>query len=102
MGSLGMSSAPVLSVAEAIEDPHLKSRDAFVTVDHPEAGPVRLLAPWVRFSDSPSAITAPSPLMGQHTREVLRDVLGMEAEEISALERAKVVSSLDAGPSQAA
>ena len=95
MGALGMSSAPVLSVAESVEDPHLKARDAFVTVDHPTAGPVKLLAPWVRFSESPSAITSPSPLMGQHTSEVLRDVLGLNDLEIGALERAGVVSSID-------
>lgn len=95
MGSLGMSSAPVLSVAESVEDRHLKERDAFVTVDHPKAGPVKLLAPWVRFSESPSAIISPAPLMGEHTREVLHDVIGLSAPEIDALEQAGVVSSVD-------
>lgn len=93
--SLGMSSAPVLLVAEAVEDKHLAARDAFVEVEHPTAGTVRLLAPWVRFSESPSATTAPSPRMGQHTREILGDLLGMSAAEIDALGAAKVVSSVD-------
>jgi crotonobetainyl-CoA:carnitine CoA-transferase CaiB-like acyl-CoA transferase len=95
MGALGLSSAPLLSVAESVDDVHLKARGAFVTIEHPKAGPVRLLAPWVRFSESPSAITAASPLMGQHTREILRDVLGLDEQQICALERDHVVASAD-------
>lgn len=95
MGALGLSSAPLLSVAESVDDVHLKARGAFVTIEHPKAGPVRLLAPWVRFSESPSAITAVSPLMGQHTREILRDVLGLDEQQICALERDHVVASAD-------
>lgn len=94
MCALGMSSAPVLSVEESVGDPHLNERDAFVEVEHPAAGKVRLLAPWVRFSETPSAITAPSPLMGQHTREILADVLGLSDLEINALERSEVVTSV--------
>src|SRR6478672_5463387 len=68
MSSLGLASGPVLTVGESVEDKHLKARNAFIEVDHPEAGRVQVLAPWVRFSDTPSAITSPAPLMGQHSR----------------------------------
>jgi crotonobetainyl-CoA:carnitine CoA-transferase CaiB-like acyl-CoA transferase len=93
MSSLGLASAPVLTVGESIEDPHLKARDAFVEIDHPEAGKVKILAPWVRFSATPGAITSPAPLMGQHNREVFGQILGLSAEEIDALERKEVISA---------
>jgi crotonobetainyl-CoA:carnitine CoA-transferase CaiB-like acyl-CoA transferase len=91
MSSLGLSSGPVLTVGESIEDKHLKARNAFVEVDHPEAGKVKVLAPWVRFSDTPGAITSPSPLMGQHSREVFGTLLGLTVQEIDALERKKII-----------
>lgn len=92
MSSLGLSSGPVLTVGESIEDKHLKARNAFVEVDHPEAGKVKVLAPWVRFSDTPGAITSPSPLMGQHSREVFGTLLGLTVQEIDALEQKKIIS----------
>jgi len=89
---LGISSAPLLTLAEALEDPHLKARQAFVDVVHPEAGPVKLLAPWMRFSDTPSAITSPAPAVGQHSREVYGSILRLSDQEIDALEREGVIA----------
>jgi crotonobetainyl-CoA:carnitine CoA-transferase CaiB-like acyl-CoA transferase len=93
MSSLGLASAPVLTVGESVEDMHLKARGAFVEVDHPEAGKVKILAPWVRFSDTPGAITSPAPLMGQHNREVFGQILGLSAKEIDALEKKGIIAS---------
>src|SRR5262249_10668681 len=78
---IGLSSAPVLSLGEVLEDEHLRERDAFVEVDHPEAGRVTLLAPWVRMSRTPAAIERPAPLVGQDNEEVFRGILGVDGEE---------------------
>ena len=86
LSSFGLSSAPVLSVAESLADPHLKERNAFVEIDHPTAGKVKVSAPWIRFSKTPSSIEAPAPLRGQHNHQVLGGVLGLSASEIEALE----------------
>ena len=93
MSSLGLASGPVLTVGESIEDQHLKARNAFVEVEHPEAGKVKVLAPWVRFSDTPGAITSPAPLMGQHSREVFGALLGLSNNEIDTLEQKKIIST---------
>ena len=63
--------APVLSMGEVIEDPHIKERKAFIERNHPTAGPTTLLAPWIHMSKTSASIRSDSPALGQHTDEVL-------------------------------
>lgn len=83
--------APVLSMGEVIEDPHIKERQAFIDRDHPTAGPTKLLAPWIHMSKTPASIRDDSPALGQHTDEVLGRVLGLGATELSALRAESVI-----------
>jgi crotonobetainyl-CoA:carnitine CoA-transferase CaiB-like acyl-CoA transferase len=89
---LGFFGGPVLSLGEVMEDPHIKARGAFVEMEHPTAGSLTFLAPWIRLSDTPSAIHDVPPLVGQHTDEVLGEVLGLSAAEIAELRAAKAVA----------
>ncbi len=93
MCDLGLSSAPVLTIAEMMEDEHLKERGAFVEVDHPQAGKVKVLAPWIRFSKTPGAITGTAPAMGQHNREIYGGLLGLSEAEIQDLEAQGVIAA---------
>ena len=83
--------APVLSMGEVIEDPHIKERNAFIDRNHPTAGPAKLLAPWIHMSKTPASIRNDSPALGQHTDKVLGGVLGLSAGELSALRAEGVV-----------
>jgi crotonobetainyl-CoA:carnitine CoA-transferase CaiB-like acyl-CoA transferase len=83
--------APVLSMGEVIEDPHIKERQAFVDRSHPTAGPVKLLAPWIHMSKTPPSIRSDSPAIGQHTDEVLGQILGLGSSEISDLRAQGVI-----------
>jgi crotonobetainyl-CoA:carnitine CoA-transferase CaiB-like acyl-CoA transferase len=83
--------APVLSMGEVIEDPHIKERNAFVDRNHPIAGPTKLLAPWIHMSKTPASIRTDSPALGQHTDEVLRGVLGLSASELNDLREQGIV-----------
>jgi crotonobetainyl-CoA:carnitine CoA-transferase CaiB-like acyl-CoA transferase len=83
--------APVLSMGEVIEDPHIKERRAFIERDHPTAGPVTLLAPWIHMSKTPASIRNDSPALGQHTDEVLGGLLGLNANELSTLRAESVI-----------
>lgn len=82
---LGYFGAPVLSLAEVFEDPHVKAREAFIAREHPTGGPITLLAPWIRMSETPSSIRQVSPTLGQHTNYVLQELLGCAAEEVERL-----------------
>ena len=79
------------NLAQVAEHPQVKARGALVEFDHPQAGRVRVVGTPVRLSRTPGAMRTPAPLHGQHTHEVLRDVLGMNAEEIAALGAAGII-----------
>jgi len=81
------------TIAQVVDHPQVQARRAFIELKHPRVGKVRAVGSPVRLSRTPARVRTPSPLHGQHTREVLREVLEMSSEEISALERTGVVAS---------
>jgi crotonobetainyl-CoA:carnitine CoA-transferase CaiB-like acyl-CoA transferase len=81
---------PINDLAEVFDDPHVRDRGLRVEVPHPLAGSVPVVASPMRFSQTPVRHGTP-PLLGQHTREVLEDVLGMEESEIESLRSEKVI-----------
>ena len=85
LSSFGLSSGMVLSLGEVVEDPHIQARQAFVDVEHPEAGIIKLLAPWMRFSATQGMINNPAPLIRQHNDEVFSTLLGLSDTEIKQL-----------------
>jgi len=82
--------APVLSIGEVMEDLHIKERRAFIEREHPTAGPITLLAPWIHLSKTPTSIHHDAPTIGQHTDEVLSE-LGLTRAELSDLRAQGVV-----------
>ena len=76
--------APVQTLAEALEDPQTAHNRMLLEVEHPTAGTVRAVASPVHLSATPAVDPRPSPMLGQHTEEVLAD-LGYADERIGAL-----------------
>jgi benzylsuccinate CoA-transferase BbsF subunit len=84
--SRGLRAAPVESVGELFGDAQLAERGAWRTARHPVIGEVRLMAPPFILSDSEQGPSRPGPLLGQHTQEVFRGIVGLDAAEYAALE----------------
>ncbi|MBI4202772.1 MAG: CoA transferase [Chloroflexi bacterium] len=84
--------APVRSPDENAHDPHLLARGFFLQVEHPELGHSFPYpgAPY-RFSETPWAIHAHAPLLGEHNQAVYCGELGLSPEELAALKRGGVV-----------
>ena len=89
--SAGVPCGAVRSVVEALADPQLQARDMIVDRPHATVGQVRMLGNPVKMSDTPPAITSAPPTLGQHTRAILRQDVGLSEEEIRALIASKAV-----------
>ncbi len=85
--------APVLSVAEAINHPHLRQRGTVRTVSDPLLGEFDVPGFPFRFSDFPGELDLKMPTLGQHNAEILTSYLGYAPEKIAQLESAGVLSS---------
>ena len=85
---------PILSMQELSEEPSLRDTGTIVEVDHPTRGKYLTVGNPVKLSDSPSEVSR-SPLLGEHTSEILQAVLGYSAEEISELREAGAVGRED-------
>jgi len=75
---------PILSMKELAEEASLRETGTIVEVDHPERGKYLTVGNPVKLSESPSEVKR-SPLLGEHTDEILSDVLGYSSEEVESL-----------------
>lgn len=82
---------PVNDMAQVFEDEHIKDIGLVKEIKHPKAGSVKVVGPPVEFSMSTNSVYSPPPLLGQHTEEVLADVLGYSKEEIEELKNKNIV-----------
>ncbi len=87
----GVPCGPINDLAQVFADPQVRHRGMRVTAPHPAAGEVSMVANPIKFSATPITHEVPPPLLGEHTDAVLRGVLGMKDEEISALRKAGAV-----------
>jgi crotonobetainyl-CoA:carnitine CoA-transferase CaiB-like acyl-CoA transferase len=88
----GVPCASVRNVDEVLADPQLAARDMIATVQHPAAGPLKVLGLPVKMSETPGAVRTPPPRLGEHTAAVLGGLLGCTAVEVERLTREGVVA----------
>ena len=79
---LNIPCGPILSMKELAEEPSLRETGTIVEVDHPERGKYLTVGNPVKLSDSPSDVKR-SPLLGEHTDEILKTVVGFDDSEIA-------------------
>ena len=87
----GIPCGRINSVAQALADPHTAAREMIRTIAHPTAGEFRTLGIPFRFDATPASIRRAPPTLSEHTEEVLRDMLGYDAEQVAALRRDGVI-----------
>ncbi len=83
--------APVLSVVESMQHPHLRERGTVRTIDDPLAGSFEAPGFPLRFSDFPDPLPLVAPLLGEHNESVLTRLLGKDAAECARLKAAGVL-----------
>ena len=78
-----------------VEDPIIKYRNMVVEVDQPDVGPMKIVGSPFHLSETPGEVMNPAPLLGQHTTEVLSQVLNYSEEKIQQLVAEKAAITND-------
>jgi formyl-CoA transferase len=92
---------PILSMKEIAEEPSLRKTGTVVEVDHPGRGKYLTVGNPVKMSDSITEVKR-SPLLGEHTDEILTKVLGYSAKEVADIKASGAITAPDKGHAQAA
>jgi formyl-CoA transferase len=87
LNELNVPCGPIMSTKDLVDDEHVRLREMIVDLDHPERGKWFNLGCPMKLSDSPVEVKR-SPLLGEHTDEILREVLAYGENEIGELQRA--------------
>jgi benzylsuccinate CoA-transferase BbsF subunit len=83
--AVGVRAMPVQSAEDRVEhDPQLKARGMYTELDHPLLGRRKVQGVPFKFSKTPATIRRPAPLIGQHSLQVLQELLGLSLQEIRA------------------
>src|SRR5207245_2457998 len=89
---IGVAAAPVLTPNDLASDPHLRARGYYETVDDPDQGPWPHDGIAWRLDRTPGGIQGPAPRFGQHTRQILRELLGLDDAAIAELYQREVAA----------
>lgn len=90
-GNASFPNGPVNNLEKAFNDEHIKAIGLVKTVEHPTAGDVKVVGPPVRYSDGGNEVRLPPPLLGQHTTEILQDILGYDEVRINKLKSDNII-----------
>jgi len=86
----GVAAAPVLNVADLLDDPHFRARNTFIEVDHPLGFRETIYGSYVKLSHSPVTVR-PGPVIGQDNEHVFKNILGLSDERYSELVEQKII-----------
>ncbi len=91
LNEAGMPTGPVYTARDVFADPHFRTRGMLVDVDDPDVGTYTFARSTPHLSAAPDIASAPSPALGQHTRDVLEGLLGYQPDDVDRLAGEQVV-----------
>jgi formyl-CoA transferase len=87
----GIPAAPIYNIQNIFEDPHYRERGIICEIDDPTLGKVKMQGVVPRFSATPGKVTSIGPRLGEHTSQILSELLGFTAEEIADMKKDNVI-----------
>ncbi len=87
----GVPCGPINNLDEVFSNPQVLARDMLLELPHPSAGKVKLVGSPMKMSVTPAQALSAPPLLGQHTDQVLRDLLGYDADTLAGLRAGQVI-----------
>ncbi len=88
---VNIASAPVNSPEDILGNPHLKAREYFTEIDHPETGKVTYPGAPIHMMETPPKTRYPAPLLGQHNKDIYCDRLGYTREDLVKLRESGII-----------
>jgi len=90
MEEIGVPCGPINTVDRVVADPQVQFRQMIAEVEHKGVGEVKMAGCPVKLSETPGGIQGPAPQLGEHTEEVLINLLGHSKEEVTQLRKTGV------------
>jgi CoA:oxalate CoA-transferase len=87
----GIACGPVNSIPQVVEDPHVNFRGMFSEIEYPNVGKVKTVGSPIRLSGSEPEELRPAPGLGEHSENVLKRILELQAEEITQLRQEGII-----------
>ena len=87
----GVPMSPIYSIQDIFEDPQYKARENIVEVEHPRLGKVKIPGIVPKFSETPGSIRQIAPDLGEHSEDILSNLLGLDEQRIADLKAKKVI-----------
>src|SRR5262249_43027134 len=87
----GIPVGAINTIEQVVAHPQVAARGAIGECRHPTAGVVKTVGPPVRMSATPGRVRRPAPRIGEHTADVLRERLGLDADTLARLRRDRVI-----------
>jgi formyl-CoA transferase len=72
-------------------DPQVSARQMVVEVEHPTAGSIKMVASPMNIPTAPAVVRFPPPILGEHTAQILHDLLGIDDNSVSVLRENQVI-----------
>ena len=91
LNDAGVPCGLIYTAPDMLEDPHFKARNAIVDVEHPDFGTIKMQNVAPRLSDTPGAVRHVGPELGEHTDEVLGEILNYSEDQIASWRDAGIV-----------
>jgi len=87
----GLPCGPINTIPDVFDHPQAQVRGLALETEHPTAGPIQMTGFPYKLSHTPAEVRRPPPLLGQHTEEVLADLLGYSADQVTALREREII-----------
>ena len=80
-------------MTQALSDPQIQEREMVIQMEHPlsPSQPVNLIGNPIKLSETPATYRHPPPILGQHTEEILQQILGMTEEQTKTLRESGII-----------
>lgn len=90
LDDIGVPNGPINTIDKVLKNPQILAREMIVEVEHPRAGKMKMPGIPIKLSETPGTIRTAAPILGQHTQEILKEMLNMNNEEIEKFKKLNI------------